>query len=198
VFRIVDPLNAWVRGHHGVAEAFERPGGLLTELPSFVGDARLDGHVVVVGSGRVGGPVASELARHGIPYVVVEQSRERAEQLRAEGLPVLYGDASRPEVLDHARLERAKLVLVTAPDALQARATLALGKKMNPAVEVLVRTHSDDERVWLEEHGASYAMVSERELAVSMTRHVLRRFGVDHDMVQVAERVLRPSVSQES
>ncbi len=197
VFRVVDPLNAWIRARRGIAEAFERPAGELTELPPGVDDADLRDHVVIVGSGRVGRPVASELARHGIPYVVVEQSRERVEQLRAEGLPVLYGDSSRPEVLIHAHLDRAKLVLVTAPDAFQARTTLALGKQLNPAVEVVVRTHSDDERIWLERHGASYAMVSERELAVSMTRHALRRFGVDHDMAQVAERVLQPAPRQE-
>ncbi|HET9953476.1 MAG TPA: YbaL family putative K(+) efflux transporter [Polyangiaceae bacterium] len=192
MFRLVDPVDAWIRARRGVSEVLERPAGELTELPPAFAGTELNGHVVVVGSGRVGAPVAEELARHRVPYVIVEQSRERAEQLREQGLPVLYGDASRPEVLTNARLERAKLVLVTAPDAYQARATLSLGKRLNPEVEVVVRTHSDDERDWLEHHGASYAMMSERELAVSMTRHALRRYGVEHDMVQVAQRVLRP------
>jgi monovalent cation:H+ antiporter-2, CPA2 family len=194
VFRLVDPVSGWVRARSSLSGVLERPTGDLTALPPRVSHDDLRDHVVVVGSGRVGGPVVEELARHDVPYIIVEQSHERVEQLRRAGLPVVYGDASRPEVLAHVHLERARLVLVAAPDAYQARATLALAKELNPNVSVLVRTHSDHERAWLEQHGADYAMVSERELAVSMTRYALRTFGVHHDMAEVAERVLHPTV----
>jgi CPA2 family monovalent cation:H+ antiporter-2 len=94
-------------------------------------------------------------------------------------------------VLTSAYLERARLVLVAAPDAYQARAILALSRRLRPEVEVIVRTHSDEERAFLEQSGATVAMIGERELAVSMMRHVLRRFDVEHDMAQVAARALR-------
>jgi len=192
-FRVVEPLSQWVRSRRDLAETIERPAGELTELPPGINDADLNDHVVIVGSGRVGAPIARELKRHNIPHLIVDQSRERVEVLRSEGWPVLYGDASRPEVLTATRLDRARLVLVTAPDAYQARATLALAKQLNPSVSIAVRTHSDSERAWLESHGASYALVSERELAVSMTRYALRCLQVEHDMTAVAERVISPS-----
>ncbi len=191
LFRAVEPLHAWLRRRPRVVEALERPAGALAELPPVVDEAKLHGHVVLVGYGRVGAPVAEELARHGVPYVVVEQSRETTAALRARGLPVIYGDASRPEVLADAHLERARLVVVAAPDAFQARAILSLARRLNPGVAVLVRTHSDEERTFLEAHGARRALVSERELAVSLTRHTLRHVDVAHDMEAVAERTLR-------
>jgi CPA2 family monovalent cation:H+ antiporter-2 len=197
VFRVVDPLNNWIRARRGLVEVIERPAGEIADLPTGFTDEELVNHVVVIGSGRVGGPVCEELKKHGVPYVIVEQSRERTEQLRATGLPVIYGDASRPEVLAHAHLDRAKLVLVAAPDAFQARATLALAKSLNPQIVAVVRTHSDEERAWLEANGADYAMVSERELAVSMIRFALRAMNASHDMAAVAERVLHPSLSPE-
>ena len=64
--------------------------------------------------------------------------------------------------------------------------------KGQPGLEVLVRTHSDEERRFLEEMGVARAFVGERELAVSLAREALRRSGVDHDMETVAARVLRP------
>jgi monovalent cation:H+ antiporter-2, CPA2 family len=191
VFALVDPLHAKISGSRGLTVALERPAGTLAQLPASFDPASFRDHVVLIGHGRVGGPVAVELAAHGVPYIVVEQSRERAEALRAQGLPVIYGDASRPEVLADAHLENAGLVLVAAPDAYQARAILALAKRLHPSVDVIVRTHNDEEREFLEEHGAAVAMVGERELAVSMTRHALRRYGVAHDMAEVAERTLR-------
>jgi CPA2 family monovalent cation:H+ antiporter-2 len=193
VFQAVDPLDRWLRRRPRLASALERPAGAIAELPPEVDEERLRDHVVLIGYGRVGAPVAQELALHALPYVVVEQSRERAEALRAGGLPVIYGDATRPEVLADAHLERARLVVVAAPDAFQTRAILALARQLNPDVEVVVRTHSDEERRFLESHGAERALVGERELAVSLTRHALRRYDVAHDMEAVAARTLRGS-----
>jgi CPA2 family monovalent cation:H+ antiporter-2 len=190
VFRAVDPVWRWIGRHRGLTQALERPAGSIGSLPPGLDPETLHDHVVLVGHGRVGAPVADELALHGIPYVIIEQSRERAEQLRQDGLPVLYGDATRPDVLGPARLDRARMVLVAAPDAFEARAILELVRRLNPNVEVLVRTHSDEEREFLEQHGAERALVAERELAVSLTRAALRRFDVPHDMEQVAQRAL--------
>ena len=190
VFRMVEPVERWLRGRPALAGALERPSGPLSELPLSMDEGILRDHVVLVGHGRVGEPIAQELALHGIPYVVLEQSRERAEALRGRGLPVIYGDATRPEVLAGAHLERARLVIVAAPDAYQARAILALARRLNPEVEVVVRTQGDEERAFLEAHGAAKAFVSERELAVSLVRHTLRSFEVPHDMEGVAARAL--------
>jgi CPA2 family monovalent cation:H+ antiporter-2 len=190
VFRAIEPVERWLRGRTWISAALERPAGELSELPAGVDEEQLREHVVLIGHGRVGSPVADELTAHAVPYVIVEQSRENAEELRARGLPVIYGDATRPEVLRQAHLERARLVVVAAPDAYQARAILALAQRLNPAVEVIVRTHSDEERVFLEANGAARAMVSERELAVSLARQALRRLGVEHDMEAVAARAL--------
>ena len=192
LFSGMDALARWLRKHRRLAELLERPAGPIAELPAVVNEEGLRDHVVVVGHGRVGAPLADELAFHHLPYVIIEQSRETAESLRERGLPVIYGDATRPEVLAHAHLERARLVVVAAPDAYQARAILDLARRINPDVNVVVRTHSDEERAFLEENGATQALVGERELAVSLTRAALKLSGVPFDMEKVAGRALRP------
>ena len=198
-FASIPRLEAWLQrpfGRSSIADALEREAGELAELPATVTKAGLKDHVVLIGYGRVGGPVARELMRHHIPFLVVEQSRERVEHLRKQGLPVSYGDASRPEVLSNAQLADARMVVVAAPDAYQARAIVALVRKVNPAVRIIVRTHSDEEREFLEANGADVALVGERELAISLTRHALRSYHIDHDMAAVAERTLRRPTRQ--
>ena len=191
VFNAMEPLTRWVRDRPGLLNALERPAPPAKTLAPEVSDEGLRDHVVVVGSGRVGKPVVMELREHGIPYVVVEASRDVAERMREEGYSIIQGDATRLEVLRSAHLDRARLVIVAAPDAYQARVMLARAHQLNPGVEVLVRTHSDDERRFLEEMGAARALVGERELAVSLTREALQRFDVAADMQQIAVRALR-------
>ena len=190
VFNAMEPLTRWLRNRPKLVNALERPAPPVKTLAPDVTDDGLRDHVVVVGSGRVGKPVVNELREHDIPYVVVEASREVAARMREEGYSVVQGDATRLEVLRSAHLDRARLVIVAAPDAYQARVMLARAHQLNPGVEVLVRTHSDDERQFLEEMGASRALVGERELAVSLAREALHRFDVAPDMQQVAARAL--------
>ncbi|MBB4638127.1 YbaL family putative K(+) efflux transporter [Longimicrobium terrae] len=191
IFATVAPIEKWVRARPRIADLLERPAGELAELPADVHEEGLRDHAVLVGHGRVGAPVGEALAAEGIPYVVVEQNREEVEALRARGVPALFGDASRPGILHHAHLERARLLIVSAPDAFQARLILDHARKVNPGIDTVVRTHSDEERTHLEASGVGRAVVGERELALAMVRYAFSAFGVQGDMSAVAARMLQ-------
>lgn len=191
--------NAGVHADGGAARTSSDGGDLSTSgaavplpksstAPSL---PRPEGHVVVIGSGRVGFPVVRELHAQGIPYRVIEASGDIAERLVAAGYHVVHGDATTLSALREAGLQDARLILVAAPDAWQARAVLARAHQLNPGVEVLVRTHSDEERQFLEEMGAARALYAERELAVSMSREAFLRFRPEADFEALTARVLR-------
>ena len=191
IFSTLGPVERWLHRHPRLIELLERPAGPLAELPGDIDEQGLHDHAVLVGHGRVGAPVAQALEAEGISYVVVEQNREVAEALRARGLPVVYGDASRPGILDHVHLERARLLVVSAPDAFQARHIVELARRVNPAIDAVVRTHSDGQRAALERLGVGRAVVAERELALAIVRYAFAAFGVEQDMSSVAARTLQ-------
>lgn len=78
----------------------------------------------------------------------------------------MYGDATRPGVL-------------AAPDPIQARVMLDLARRANPAIDVVVRTHSDAERAYLERRGVGLVVLGEHELAAAMTRYAVASFTRD-------------------
>jgi CPA2 family monovalent cation:H+ antiporter-2 len=67
---------------------------------------------------------------------------------------------------------------------------LDIAKRVNPTIGVIVRTHSESERAYLEDRGVDWALMGERELAIGMVRRTLERAGVDFDMAAEAARVL--------
>jgi CPA2 family monovalent cation:H+ antiporter-2 len=137
----------------------------------------LRAHTVVVGHGRVGGRVAAALGARKLPYVVVESDLENATGLIKQGVPVVYGDAARPGILEHAGLKDARLLVITAPDAFQARATIEIARGIQPEIDIVVRTHSDSERAYLEEKNVGKTVMGEHELAEAMARYALERLG---------------------
>ena len=71
---------------------------------------------VVIGFGRVGRMVADMLAVHGRRYIAVEADIDAVKAGRAEGYPVLFGDVSRPELIDRLRLGHADALVLTMDD----------------------------------------------------------------------------------
>jgi CPA2 family monovalent cation:H+ antiporter-2 len=128
----------------------------------------LSGHAIVVGHGRVGSRAAAALAEAGLPCVVVERQRERAEAAQELGLRVILGDAGRAEILSAAGVGTASNVLITVPDGYEAGRIAALARELNPAVLVIARAHADAEVDYLLARGAQTVLLAEHELAQRM------------------------------
>ncbi len=149
-------------------------------------------HAVVVGAGRVGSIVLGALRRHHLPMIVVEGDRRLAERLQADGIPVIWGDATRPEVLEAAAVKRARLMVLALPGALEAREVLRLAREMNPTITATVRTHTEDEAAFLEaEVGVQLVLMGEREIALGMADFAMQRLGVAPSTAQATVDVLR-------
>ncbi len=177
VFRAIEPVQARIRSRSKLARALERSDDPLAELPMTVDQNRLTGHIVLVGYGRVGRRIGEALAERGVPFVVAEQNRELVEQLRERGVPAVSGDASDPAVLIQAHIARAGMLVIATPDTFHARKMIEIAHALNPAVETVVRTHTEEEAGLLQTENAGKVFMGEHELALGMTRYVLERIG---------------------
>jgi len=177
VFHAVEPAQAWIRSRSKLAQTLERPDDPLAVLPMNVDLNRLTGQVVLVGYGRVGRRIGEALTEKGIPFVVAEENREIVEKLRENALPAVSGDASEPAVLIQAHIQRARMLVVATPDTLDVRRMIEIARTVNPRIETVVRTHSEEEAVLLEKENAGKVFLGEHELALAMTRHVLERYA---------------------
>jgi len=191
IFRLIGPVDQWLSRHPRLVDALERKPHALIHLPDIVDEEQLDGHIVIVGFGRVGGTIGRAVKRLGMPYVVLEQNREVVEALRERDIPVLYGDATRPGILENAKLDRARLLAIATPGAYQTRLIVERARQLNPDIEIVARTHSQAEQVYLEQHGVGRAVMGERELALGMTRYALERLGTESEYAEDLLRELR-------
>ena len=181
VFAAIQPLQSWIRSRSSLARAFERSDDPLSELPASVNQELLTGHVLLVGYGRVGRRIAKALAERGLPFVVAEQNREVVEGLRQRNIPAVSGNASEPAVLIQAHVARASLLVIATPDPVQVRKMVDIARTLNPKIETLLRTHSDEEAALMQREGLGTVFMGEHELAKAMTRQVLIRMGAAID-----------------
>jgi CPA2 family monovalent cation:H+ antiporter-2 len=176
VFQTIEPAQSWIRSRSKLAQSLERPDDPLAVLPTTVELSRLTGQVVLVGYGRVGRRIAEALTASGISFVVAEGNREIVEELRANGIAAVSGDATEPDVLIQAHVHRARMLVIATPDTLDVRRMIEIARTVNPNIETVVRTHSEEELTLLEQENVGKVFLGEYELARAMTHHVLERY----------------------
>ncbi|RRO07976.1 YbaL family putative K(+) efflux transporter [Pectobacterium aquaticum] len=125
-------------------------------------------HALLVGYGRVGSLIGAKLHQAGIPIVVIENSRTRVDALREQGIKAVLGNATKPEIMDIARLDCARWLLLTIPNGYEAGEVVAAAREKRADLEIIARAHYDDEVSYIIEHGANEVVMGEREIANSM------------------------------
>lgn len=115
--------------------------------------SRLSGHYIICGAGRVGRNVAAELARKPVPFVMVENSQAKFEQV-SENWLTLSGDATQEEVLRKAQIESAAgLVAATTTDAINIYIVLT-ARGINPKLKIIARASEEGAEKHLRTAGA--------------------------------------------
>ncbi len=115
----------------------------------------LRGHVIVAGYGRVGQAVSAMLEERGVAYVALDLEPDRVARARAQGLPVFYGDAARPELLRNAGVAWARAAVLTMDDP-TASERAAAGLRHNfPDIQIFARARDNLHKLRLETAGAA-------------------------------------------
>src|SRR5206468_6367900 len=96
-------------------------------------------HYIICGYGRIGTQIVAEFEDHKVPYVVIDQTEEAVERIRAEGRLHIEGDASKEEILKQAGIERAK-GLISAVDSDERAVYIVLAARaLNPNLYIVAR-----------------------------------------------------------
>ena len=176
VFASIKPFANWMVNKSDVARRLSQRMDPYGELPMTTERKFLEGQVVLVGYGRVGKRIAMSLEASSIPFVVAEQNRELVEKLRKKGQPAVSGNAADPMVLIQAHIANAAMLIIATPDSMDIRKIVDIAKQLKPDIEVVIRTHHEDEYQRLQKEVGDTVFFGEEELAKGMSAHVLKRF----------------------
>lgn len=99
-----------------------------------------DNGIIIAGRGRIGGIVDRMLRTAGYQATVIDYSSKQLDILRAYGISHAYfGDATRPDLLHAAGIEKAKLLIVTIDDKHQITELVSYAVRNFPNLHVIAR-----------------------------------------------------------
>ncbi|MBL9149381.1 MAG: cation:proton antiporter [Phycisphaerae bacterium] len=187
LFRLLDPLERFVSGSTRLSRIFDGRAAARAKEDNAEAAARAitteKPLAIIVGYGPVGRLVDAVLRDTGFETSIIDFNVVTVRGLAERGRLAIYGDATRPEILRDAGIERAEQLVVALPHSTDRTALVTLARELNPNVEISVRARYLDERKALEEAGATTTVFEEGEAGLALARAVMERRGLSRDAI---------------
>ena len=145
-------------------------------------DATLDkaepGQVVILGFGRVGRMVADMLEGHGKDYLAIDSDVDGVAASRKEGYDVLYGDVSRPGLIEQLRERQPSAFILTMDNPVLAGRLARNLRSAFPDLPIVARARDTAHAAELYRAGASDAVPETLEASLQLAEAALVDLGV--------------------
>ncbi len=172
-FGLNEPLRHWILKRSALARSLETRDDPYAALPQSTESRYLAKHVVLAGYGVVGRYVADALAARNVPFVVIEQNRERVQRLRDRGWAAVSGDVSDPMALVQAHVAHAGLLVIAVSDTTEVRPMIENARELNPGIPIVVRAGSEEEAELLAKEGLERVLHAKGALGEAMADAVV-------------------------
>lgn len=139
----------------------------------------LSNHVVICGHGRTGSNLATILQKYDLPYIVIEMNPQIISELRAQGVPCIYGDAGNAKILSMAHIGKARVLALTCPDPMAEITATTYAREVNPNIDIIARVPEESVAERLRELGVSEIVEPALETSLEFVRHTLGYYKVD-------------------
>ncbi|BBO83636.1 sodium/hydrogen exchanger [Desulfosarcina ovata subsp. sediminis] len=126
------------------------------------GDSEACGKALIVGFGPAGRTVADKLKTMGMHPEVIELNPAALNHASEQGVRLHLGDGTKPDVLDHAGIHAAAVVVVTVPDSRTAADMIRTIRSTLPEVNIIARGRYHRHIPLLEAAGASLVVDEEK------------------------------------
>ncbi|MEP2989509.1 MAG: cation:proton antiporter [Parasphingorhabdus sp.] len=140
--------------------------------------------VIIGGFGRVGKMLARLLEEQRISYVAVDSDAELVEKERAGGTPIFFGDASKPDILEHLGIERATAFATTMDAPETAEHVIKTIHHSWPEVPIIARARDVDHALVLRDSGAQSAIPETMEASLELCEQLLLGIGFPDDVAR--------------
>jgi CPA2 family monovalent cation:H+ antiporter-2 len=171
-------------------------GGAAALVPALEPEQVDPQRCILIGYGPVGRTVRKILSERDAVVTVVELNLETVRRLRAEGVPVVYGDVLRPGTLEEAGVATAGSLILSV-EVEDAAELIRQARSVNPELRVLARCAHLRDVPALRRAGATVIAAAEAEVALALAEVLDADFGSEREIAGRREDVRRRLYEQD-
>ena len=147
-------------------------------------DPKLTDHVIIIGYGVSGRNIARVAKSTHIPYLIIEMNAETVKREKANGEPIIYGDAMSPFLLEHVNIWSARVAVVVVSDPVASKKIVSSIRSLCKTVYIILRTRYFSGVNDLVRLGADEVISEEFETSVEIFTRVLHKYLIPEDQIE--------------
>lgn len=127
---------------------------------------------LVVGFGSIGQGVVKTLEKSGYTTLIMDRNVDTIARLTEEKHEAIFGDAAYPNMLEMAKIESAKMLVITIPDLSATLNIVHYARQIHPDIKIVARAHFKTDKEALSQAGIKYICCEEEDVGESFNRYV--------------------------
>jgi CPA2 family monovalent cation:H+ antiporter-2 len=151
----------------------------------------LNDHLIIIGYGLNGRNLTKAAKAFHIDYMVLDMNPETIQREKKEGIPIHFGDAAQEEVLRHANINKARMLVIAINDAAATRRITSIARQLNPSLHIIVRTRFMQEVHALKDLGADEVIPEEFETSIEIFNRVLKCYLINQNKIDELTNQIR-------
>jgi len=155
-------------------------------------EQQIKNHVIICGLGLNGRNLVKVLKETSVNYVIVDLNYNHIRDMQKAGEKnIIWGDCSNTEILKHAGVEKARVLVIAISDRFLTKCALSVAKSLNPNIHVIVRTKYVTDIEELQALGADDIIPEEFETSIQIFSRVLKMFHVPNSIILTQGNIIR-------
>ncbi len=136
----------------------------------------IDLNAVIIGYGQIGKATTKILGEYGFVPTIIENNIDIVSH-KQEDENIIYGEATEPNILKEAQLEKASHLLITISDSSKTIAIIHIARQINPTIEIIARAQFTAEEPLMDKLRVHYVCTERtaiRDFTI-LTRRIFHR-----------------------
>lgn len=148
-------------------------------------------HVIIAGFGPIGRSIAKILSLNNEKYIVIELNNNTIQDLKKQNVYAIYGDATHPEIIEHANIEHAKIVIITLPDVKSCEMATINSRRLHKNVYIIVRARYQSHIEQLYQAGANVVVYEEYETSLGIMVNALEMMNYSRNEIETIAKLVQ-------
>lgn len=148
--------------------------------------------IIVIGMGRFGQMVSNMLLMSEKSVTIIDKDAKMVDGLNNYGIKTYFGDASNPEILHAAGIDKAKILVVAIDNKQQALQIVHFAREHNPNIKIIARAYDRIHGYALHKAGANQIIRETFDSALRAGKTALELTGInEHKAKEVRDLIFR-------
>ncbi|KAA3608478.1 MAG: hypothetical protein D8M58_19575 [Calditrichaeota bacterium] len=148
-------------------------------------------HTIIAGFGVNGQNISRILKLLDIPYLIVEMNPATVKKYKSLGEPIYFANIDRRENMKLIGISQASLLVIAINDMDAAMRTVAMARKINPSLKIIVRVNYLPQVELLYNLGADLVLSQDMETSLIFINHILKFYNMPDHVARIQTNLLR-------